>query len=111
MTNTQNRILKYVKDDVMYSFYGHTKDDYEVKTFRVHELGWTDKVLVEIECGLKGDENTLASIYCRNRVAFWLGPRGGRWYDTDACKKKPLTSYFIAYYEQKYGSRKLKSNI
>lgn len=35
---------------------------------------------VRMELGRKGDEDTMASVFCRSRQQFFIGPRGGLTY-------------------------------
>lgn len=80
MTPSQEKRISQIKELYLYYHsYGSDKDRYEVKKFEVNPISPEQKrsiYSVVIEVGLKGDEGTTASIYCRNRNHFFIGRRG-----------------------------------
>lgn len=78
------RIKRYIEEHDL-----HRNDErYEIKEFSVEETDY-GTVIVYSVTGLKNDEGTLASVFCRNIRHIFIGKRGGlrsqRW-DTE--KKK-----------------------
>lgn len=84
MTNKQERVIKALKKQMADDFfYGH---DYEFKRVEVTESKFGTVTLV-LETGLIGDENTLASVYARNRIQVFIGKRGGITYPVTYTQK------------------------
>jgi hypothetical protein len=54
----------------------HSPEKYEYKEFDVRPLGAGKTIVVRSTVGLKGDEDSLASVFCRNRRQLFIGPRG-----------------------------------
>lgn len=50
---------------------------HEYKEFRIAPLGTSGIVVVYLHTGMKGDEGTAASIFCRYRRQIFVGKRGG----------------------------------
>lgn len=77
MTREQGRAVEYLRDQII-RHDGHSDNDYEYKRFDVRDVEpGGHYVFVVSEVGLKGDEGTLASIYCRTHRHISIGPRGG----------------------------------
>lgn len=49
----------------------------EIKTLRISRYDNNSYVTLYVEAGLPNDENTLASIFCRDTAHVQVGPRGG----------------------------------
>lgn len=77
MTKSQQAIVDQLRADylTMKHRYGDASK-YEVKAFEVDERPDSQLVFVLVESGLKGDENTMASIFCRDRLHLCIRPRG-----------------------------------
>lgn len=74
MTKKQMWAIENLKREVEHDIvYG--SDRYEFKEFKVTEHEHFVNVVMEI--GRKGDEGTMAEIYCRDRAQFFIGKRGG----------------------------------
>jgi len=50
--------------------------DGQIKRLRLVEIS-SKTLMVICEAGTKGDEGTLAKVFCRARGTFMVGPRGG----------------------------------
>lgn len=104
MTKSQERTIENIKSRYLEAMHGHTADDYEIKVFETKEL-YRGKISLVVESGLKGDEGTMASVFCRNRIHIFIGVRGGiTYYNNKGTTKRPTrrTSLFSIYYDQKY---------
>jgi len=75
MTERQKHKVEWLRDRVL-EHDGHG-DGYEYKKFELH--GFTDSSLVWVisEVGKEGDEDTMASVFCRTMRHIMIGPRGG----------------------------------
>lgn len=49
----------------------------EIKKLTIHRYDNNSYVTLYVEAGLPNDENTLASIFCRDTAHVHVGPRGG----------------------------------
>jgi hypothetical protein len=49
----------------------------EIKTLKISRYNGNSYVTLYVEAGLPNDENTLASIFCRDTAHVQVGPRGG----------------------------------
>lgn len=79
LTQAQQKALHWLKRELMYHQAGGrigTQDRYEFKQWDVTVLPTGTAFLVS-EIGLKGDEGTAASIFCRDHRHIAIGPRGG----------------------------------
>lgn len=86
-------------------------DRYELKTWEVDDQHFDSSglVFVYVEWGLKGDEGTLASVFCREKVHISIGKRGGARYIIDKVRgyginTKPLKLYPYAQGELSHAS-------
>lgn len=82
MTKAQQRIVEILKERfIKEKAYSGNVDNYEYKKFEVEECKrvYSNKIDIYIfaSVGKKNDENTLASIYCRDNVHVRIGVRGG----------------------------------
>lgn len=67
MTPAQVAALEEFKREFIRAHAGHRQDEYEIKT-ESQSLMSTGDVAYVIELGRKNDENTMASVFCRDRV-------------------------------------------
>ena len=74
MTKQQEIAVNKIRADIEKEFF-YDKDTYEVKKWEVEECKYF--VSVAFEVGIKNDEGTLASIFCRDRGHLFVGKRGG----------------------------------
>ena len=72
----------------------HAEDDYEFKRWEVRETEW-GKVEVYSVVGMKGDEGTAASLFCRNYRQIFIGKNGGvvTYGPFAICKKEKLQGF------------------
>lgn len=101
MTKTQERKIELLKKRAAQELF--MGDDDEFKKFEVTELNYGG-VSVIIETGTKGDEGTLAQVFCRYRVHVFVGKRGGlTYYNARGTSKSGKgKGLFSIYYEQKH---------
>jgi len=74
MTKSQERAIARIKrmcEDTL--FYGGP-EEYEFKKWDVDENEYF--VSLVFETGMKGDEYTMAEVFCRNRAQLFIYPRG-----------------------------------
>ena len=67
----------------------HGGGDYEIKRYEVKDYKYF--ISVSLEVGLVGDEGTMASIFCRDRVHLFVGTRGGIKYSYRGRNGKQVT--------------------
>lgn len=83
MTSKQKKTIELLTKAIENNdFLGKYKDDYEFKEYKVTE--YEEFGYVELYCvsGLKNDEGTMASIFCRRTRQIFIGKNGGlRCYD------------------------------
>jgi hypothetical protein len=70
MTKSQSKALGRIKDALARLYPRH-----EIKHWSVTSAGRSLSVVAET--GLPDDEGTCASLFCRNRLHVFVGPRGG----------------------------------
>lgn len=90
MTQAQERAVRKIRkltDGIMFG------DEWEIKEWTVHENEYFVSVIVET--GMKNDEGTLASVFCRERAQLFIGKRGGIRYPV--YKKKYVERRFNGY--------------
>lgn len=75
MTNAQEKTLYRVLKMANEFDYSRGKGEYEIKRYEVDDCEYF--ISVVIETGIIGDEGTLASVLCRDRVHLFIGKRGG----------------------------------
>lgn len=73
MTAAQQRRVEWLRDEIIR--HDGNGERYEYKLFDVEERA--PLVFVLSEVGLKGDENTMASVFCRTRRHVAIGRCGG----------------------------------
>lgn len=111
MTNQQENVVKRIKEELERSFFYGSKEDYEVKQFEVSEFKYFVSVYAVV--GMKNDNGTLASVYCRDTIHVFIGKKGGITYPVHKKLKngsyknytKRLTSIGCLHsvsYDQKY---------
>lgn len=61
--------------------------EYEIKTMTAKREEHSGNIILTIEMGGKGDEGTMASIFCRYRMHVWIGRAGGLTVYVDGEKK------------------------
>jgi len=89
LTASQHRVLaRLVKDIAYHDFYGAER--YEFKRFDL-TYGYKGRIFLVTETGLIGDEDTYASVLCRNRRHMCIGVRGG--VQAMSGKKSKCTNY------------------
>ncbi len=76
MSPTQEKMIAFAKEQIFENDSNGYSENYEYKRFEVKLLDW-GKVEVLSEVGCKGDEGTLATIFCRTRRHIFIGRRGG----------------------------------
>lgn len=93
LTPAQIRTLDTIRENLpKYDFYGGP-DRYEIKKFNLSQAEMDPEIVdlitsagrrvpkpdvfVTIDTGMKNDDGTLASIYCRKYRHLKIGPRGG----------------------------------
>lgn len=93
LTPAQIRTLNTIRESLpKYDFYGGP-DRYEIKKFSLSQYEMDPEIVdliiragrrvpkpdvfVTIDTGMKDDEGTMASIYCRKYRSLKIGPRGG----------------------------------
>jgi len=54
----------------------HNPDKHEFKEFELYPLGAGKTIVIRSVVGMKDDENTAASIFCRYRRQLFVGPQG-----------------------------------
>lgn len=92
MTKSQAKAIEKIKRLGEDLFYGG-KDNYEFKQFEVEEHDTFVYVLV---CtGMKNDEGTMASIFCRDRARLFVGKKGGITYIDSKGNKKRFEGYSL----------------
>lgn len=69
--NAIERIKRLAARDLMFG----DKSKYEFKEFKTDENEYFVSVVLEV--GKKGDEGTLAEVFCRDRAQLFVGKRGG----------------------------------
>ena len=74
MTNSQRNKINMIRSQAV-NLHGDFSKNYEIKQWEVEEYETFVSLVVEV--GMIGDENTYASIYCRDRLHVFIGKRGG----------------------------------
>ena len=92
MTKSQERAItnlrRCVEKDYLYD------EQYEIKRWEIEELKY-GKISVVFTTGLKNDDGTLASIFCRDTGHVFIGKKGGMCcYNT-----KTMKQINVKYYE------------
>lgn len=104
MNKTQERTVERIRHDVMDAFdLSHGKGEFELKEFRVNECEYFVSVVAEV--GMVGDEGSLASIFCRNRVHIYVGKRGAMTYPcykNGKHSRRRFVGYWTTYVDQKH---------
>ena len=104
MTDGQAKALCRVLKMAETFDFSHGKGEYEIKEYEVKDCEYFLSVV--IETGMVGDEGTMASILCRNRVHLFIGKRGGITYPCykngkHMTKQLSKTTIFGVYMDQK----------
>lgn len=73
----QQEAVDFIRNRILDAKYGHTKGSYEIKKFEVRQLDDCRRVFLVVETGLKGDEETFASILGRDYRHIMIGTSGG----------------------------------
>lgn len=76
MTKAQEKTLNKIKG-VIPEFDFFCSNGYEVKEWIEYEPYLNGMFMVSFTTGMKDDEGTLASVFCRKHRMFWVGVRGG----------------------------------
>ena len=92
LSSAQRRVLHAIWSKIPYfDFYGGP-EEYEVKKFEVSQPGASDfddlrrsrggrvsckPIFVYIVTGMRNDDGTMASVFCRKKRHLCIGPRGG----------------------------------
>ena len=74
MTKQQERKVNMIREQAE-NLHGKHSSEYEIKEWKVEENEFFVSVVVEV--GMIGDEGTMASIICRDRLQVFIGKRGG----------------------------------
>lgn len=106
MNKAQERAVERIRTGAFEAFdHSRGKGTYEYKQFTVNENKHFVSVIAEV--GMIGDEGTLASIVCRDRVHLFVGKRGGITYPVWNAKRchqytRPFTgNYYTVAIAQK----------
>lgn len=92
MTKAQEKTLNKIRNMIPdFDFYG--SDDYEVKEWIEYEPYLNGMFMVSFKTGMKNDEGTFASVFCRKHRMFWVGVRGGI-YTLNSNQKMVSTTIF-----------------
>lgn len=75
MTASQAAAIEAIRERIIELRNRGFAQNYEFKHFEVRQR--QGYVSLTVEIGRKGDEGTMASIYCRDRRIIAVGPRGG----------------------------------
>lgn len=90
MNQTQERKLEMVRNQ--FKSLWLLSDSYEVKKEEITESDF-GTIYFFIESGMKNDEGTFASIFCRDSIHISIGVRGGL---TDLRTGKSISSGYLA---------------
>lgn len=74
MNTAQSKAIARIRK-LAENLFGSQSEKYEIKEWRLIENEYFISVIVEV--GLKGDEGTLAEVFCRDRAHLFIGKRGG----------------------------------
>ena len=74
MTKAQQNKINMIRN-LAENLHGEYSKNYEIKQWEVEEYETFLSLVVEV--GMIGDENTYASIYCRDRLHVFIGKKGG----------------------------------
>lgn len=74
MTKKQEKALELIEKEVP-EFDFHKPENYEIKKWEVKELEYAETIMLCLETGLKGDEDTMAR-FSRKYRCILIGPRG-----------------------------------
>ena len=74
MTNSQRNKINMIRKQAA-NLHGDFSKNYEIKQWEIEEYETFVSLIVEV--GMIGDENTYASIYCRDRLHVFIGKKGG----------------------------------
>ena len=74
MTKSQKDKIDMIRKQAV-NLHGDFSKNYEIKQWVVEEYETFVSLVVEV--GMIGDENTYASIYCRDRLHVFIGKKGG----------------------------------
>ena len=74
MTKSQEMKVNMIRKQAENLHHSYSSD-YEIKQWEVEENEYFVSVIVEV--GLKNDEDSLASILCRDRLQVFIGKKGG----------------------------------
>ena len=74
MTNSQRNKINMIRKQAV-NLHGDFAKNYEFKQWEIEEYDTFISLIVEV--GMIGDENTYASIYCRDRLHVFIGKKGG----------------------------------
>lgn len=78
LTTKQTAAIELIRSRILSVRYGHTAAKFEIKRFEI-TMPKSEKGLafVFVECGMIGDEGTLAERVCRDRRHIMVGRNGG----------------------------------
>ena len=74
MNKAQSKAIEKIRK-LAETIHGHLADKYEIKKWQLEEFETFVSVIVVV--GMKGDEGTMAEIFCRERAHLFIGKRGG----------------------------------
>jgi len=94
MTPSQERAVARIRKEAENEF-----DFAEIKEFRINET--EHFVYLFISIGMKGEENAMARLYCRDTIHVFIGKRGGITYPTENKKGKWCTKKYISFLRTK----------
>lgn len=84
MNKAQRIAFRNVLDYVL--MHGH----YEVKELEVKTFDFSEDVYISLETGIPNDEGTMAEVFCRDMLMFFIGKRGGLYHYGKGCKREYL---------------------
>ena len=76
MTDKQREMVDWLREQILFHDGLRNTDEHEYKSFDIN-TEYSSFVAVSTVVGQKGDEGTMASVFCRTRRNITVGPRGG----------------------------------
>ena len=101
MTNSQRNKINMIRKQAV-NLHGDFSKNYEFKQWEIEEYETFVSLVVEV--GMIGDENTYASIYCRDRLHVFIGKKGG----VTIPVYKPNKTIYKPFKQMSYGDNNFK---
>lgn len=90
MTPSQEKAIARIRKEAESEF-----DYTEIKEFRISEN--ENFVSLFVTIGMKGEENVLSRLYCRDSIHVFIGKRGGITYPTENKKGEWCTKKYVSF--------------